>query len=581
MTRTAHFISTSLLLLFILLSCYGCSSVTLQPKSPLKDQLITAEFPETSPSENSDSSCSYFYFLWGTHAENNQLYVEAEEAYEKALICDPDSHYILRRLPILLIRMGKQKKAEKLLRTSLERFPDDIQDRRLLARLHIQNNEIDKAIIIYKELIEISPEEENYQVRLGILYSEQRQYVTAEQTFQKVLLLNKSSIYAHLYLARLAKQKGHIKLAEKRYKKALKLNWSTELALEFAEFYQKEKQFKKAEQQFHSILKKNPQETRAGLSLVQILLLQEKDTEALLILQDLRNKADDPVQFDMITARLHLRSGKLDKAVAILTPMTVDEDAPEASYMLAIIFFQQNKFDQALQLLHTIEEEAPQFEDSIYLQVRIFIEQQQYTNAIDILIKTLKNEALATPGIYSLLASLYLEQHEMQKGYELLDEAILKYPDSDQIHFEYGLMFEEDNAQEKAIPFMEKVVLLNPEHAEALNYLGYTWADKNIHLEKALQYVQKAILLKPGNGYILDSLGWVYFRMGKLDLAKKEILKALKLEPEDPNIYEHLGDIYLKQGLQKEALKAFETAVALFSKVSDKKRILTKIQNAQ
>ncbi|HID03721.1 MAG TPA: hypothetical protein EYP18_11015, partial [Desulfobacterales bacterium] len=93
-----------------------------------------------------DSSCSYFYFLWGTHAENNKLYSEAEEAFEKALICDPDSRYILRKLPILLIRMGKQHGAAKWLRTLIDKYPDELQDRLLLARLNIRNGEIDEAI---------------------------------------------------------------------------------------------------------------------------------------------------------------------------------------------------------------------------------------------------------------------------------------------------------------------------------------------------------------------------------------------------------------------------------------------------
>ena len=575
-----HLISPALLLLFVLLCCGGCSTAILE-EIPLEQHLITEEIPEASPSENNDSSCSYFYFLWGTHAENNKLYVEAEEAYEKALICDPDSHYILRRLPILLIRMGKQKEAEKWLRTAIEKFPNDIQDRLLLARLNIRNNEIEKAIVLYNELIAISPEDESLQVRLGILYSEQHQYEKAEQTFQQVLTLKKDSVFAHLYLARLAVQAGDMKLAEKRYKKSIKISESTEQALEFAEFYQRQKQYKKAERQYHSILKKDLKEARAGLGLVQTLLLQKKDKEALQILQDLRNDADDPAQFDMITARLYFRLGKLDKAVAILTPMTLEEDVPEATYMLAIILYQQNKSDQALQLLSTIENEASQFEDSVYLRVRILMEQRQYSLAINLLKETIQDEELATPAVYSLLASLYIEQKEMQKGYELLDIALLKFPENDQIHFEYGLLLEEDNAREKAISFMEKVLLLNPDHAEALNYLGYTWAENNVHLDKALLYVQKAILLKPGNGYILDSLGWIYYRMGKLDLALEEILKALELEPKDPNMYEHLGDIYLKQGQNEEAVEAYEKAVSLFLKTTDRKRLLKKIEDCK
>ena len=60
---------------------------------------------------------------------------------------------------------------------------------------------------------------------------------------------------------------------------------------------------------------------------------------------------------------------------------------------------------------------------------------------------------------------------------------------------------------------------------EALNYLGYSYADKGINLEEALALIQKALKLKPDNGYMIDSLGWVYFKMGKHEEAVKALQK--------------------------------------------------------
>jgi Flp pilus assembly protein TadD len=131
--------------------------------------------------------------------------------------------------------------------------------------------------------------------------------------------------------------------------------------------------------------------------------------------------------------------------------------------------------------------------------------------------------------------------------------------------------------QQEAISRMEKVLELKPDHAEALNYLGYTWAENNVNLEQALEYIQKSMSLKPDSGYIQDSLGWVYFRMGKFNLAIKEILAALLLEPNDPNIYEHLGDIYNEQGKKKKAKEAYTKAEQLFTTESSKNRMQEKI----
>ncbi len=565
---------------FYLLCSAGCSGLSPEDSSSLDSRILDEDENEASV-EQTDSSCSYFYFLWGVHAENNQRFSEAEEAFEKALICDPDSSYVLRRLPILLIRMGKPYGAAKWLRIAIEKYPLDLQDRLLLARLYIRNGEVQDAIDLYKEIIELNPDDETVLLRLGLLYSQQNRFSEADKMFKRTLSLNQDSLFAHLYLARLAIQTGDMEQALDWYKEALEINWSVDLALEVAEFYGIQKNYTEVEFQYRSILKQHPEEQRAGLGLVHTLLRQDNETEALHVLEELRKNSEDPYQVDIITARLYLRSRKFDKAAEILVPLTLQEDAPEAAYMLAVIRYQQKEHDQVIKLLQTIEPESSRFEDSIYLQVRIFMEEQQDDKAIELLKRILADEELAGPGFYTLLASLYMEQKHIQKGYAILDAALEKYPDNAQIYFEYGLLLEQDSAQQQAITHMEKVLELEPDHAEALNYLGYTWADNNVNLEKALEYVQKSMHLKPGNGYIQDSLGWVYFRMGKLDLAIQEILEALKLEPADPHIYEHLGDIYREQGNSKQAGQAYKKAKKLFKEQADKIRMQEKINECR
>ena len=72
----------------------------------------------------------------------------------------------------------------------------------------------------------------------------------------------------------------------------------------------------------------------------------------------------------------------------------------------------------------------------------------------------------------------------------------------------------------------KKVLASDPEHASALNYLGYMLADQKCKLEEALGYIKQAVDLDPANGAYLDSLGWAYFRLGKYDLAEENLTKA-------------------------------------------------------
>ena len=514
--------------------------------------------------EMPDSSCSYFYLLWGTHAENNKRYQEAEEAFEKALICDPDSRYIYRRLPVLLLKMGKPLGAAKWLRQAIEKFPEDIEDRILLARLAIRNNEPDEAIQLYREVMALTPDDETILLRIGFLQLEQNLFIDAENSFIGALALNPQSFYAHIYLARLATKMSKPDLAAEYYQKALTQNWTVDLAIEVSEFYTLQNEYEKVETLYRNILGKYPQERNAGLGLVHVLLLQDKTKEALTVLQKMRQNSSDPSEIDIITARLYLRNNNLQNAANILKPLVLEKNIEEAIYMLAVIRYQQQDFVNTLTLLEKIESQSEFFEDAISLHVRILIEEKQFTEATILLQQTNKGYETPSPGLYTLLASLYMEQGLFQDGYNTLDTALMVHPKSTKILFEYALLLEKENKREAAIQWMEKIIALDPDHADALNYIGYTWADLGINLQQALEYIQKAVQIKPQNGYIRDSLGWVHYRMGEFAKASKEINKALKMVPEDPYIHEHLGDIYKKLGKKKKAKQAYQKAQELF-----------------
>src|SRR4030067_356275 len=78
---------------------------------------------------------------------------------------------------------------------------------------------------------------------------------------------------------------------------------------------------------------------------------------------------------------------------------------------------------------------------------------------------------------------------------------------------------------------------VNSKNTDALNFLGYSYADRGIHLEEALSLIQRALEVKPGNGYILDSLGWVYFKLGKNEDALRYLLEATEGAKDDPVFY--------------------------------------------
>ena len=78
----------------------------------------------------------------------------------------------------------------------------------------------------------------------------------------------------------------------------------------------------------------------------------------------------------------------------------------------------------------------------------------------------------------------------------------------------------------------------------------------------------------------LDSLGWVYFKLGRLNLAEESLKKAVERISDDPTIYDHLGDVYLALGKADLAIRSWEKALKWASE-EDSKRIQKKLKERE
>ena len=102
---------------------------------------------------------------------------------------------------------------------------------------------------------------------------------------------------------------------------------------------------------------------------------------------------------------------------------------------------------------------------------------------------------------------------------------------------------------------------LDPDHAPALNFLGYSLAERSLRLDEALALIQRALTLDGSNGAYLDSLGWVYYQMGRYLEARDPLERAAREYPHDGTVLEHLGDLYMKIGEVDMALAAWGRAL--------------------
>jgi tetratricopeptide (TPR) repeat protein len=124
-----------------------------------------------------------------------------------------------------------------------------------------------------------------------------------------------------------------------------------------------------------------------------------------------------------------------------------------------------------------------------------------------------------------------------------------------------GICYERSDQWPKAEADMKKALDLFPDQPLVLNYLGYSWVDKGVHLEEGMDMIRRAVEQRPDDGYIVDSLGWAYFRTGNYDEAVKNLERAVLLKPDDPTINDHLGDAYWRVGRTLEAHFQWSQAV--------------------
>jgi tetratricopeptide (TPR) repeat protein len=178
-------------------------------------------------------------------------------------------------------------------------------------------------------------------------------------------------------------------------------------------------------------------------------------------------------------------------------------------------------------------------------------------------------------------------------GAKALLESLLDGSEGDvEVFYQLGVNEGARHRVDDAMTYMQKVLELDPRNAAALNFIGYSWAERGENLEQAEALIRKALSISPDDGYITDSLGWVYYKMAEmqlrashqaealalLDKAQKQLLHAVELTGGDPVVSEHLGDVALLRGDKARALDYYEEAEGQDVREAEQPDLKTKIE---
>ena len=127
------------------------------------------------------------------------------------------------------------------------------------------------------------------------------------------------------------------------------------------------------------------------------------------------------------------------------------------------------------------------------------------------------------------------------------DQIISKTGDNSQLYTE--ILYRRGSSYERLGDYISsdrdllKSLEVNPDDAYVLNYLAYSWLEREYKIDLALQMLEKAYAKRNNDPYIIDSVGWAYYLIDDYVKAENFLKRAVELMPEDPIVNDHYGDI--------------------------------------
>jgi Flp pilus assembly protein TadD len=185
------------------------------------------------------------------------------------------------------------------------------------------------------------------------------------------------------------------------------------------------------------------------------------------------------------------------------------------------------------------------------------------------------------PDAHIALAQTYIEAARGPRAVQALRDAQARFPEATSIVFELGAVFDKQQNFTEAEAAFRQVLVRQPDHAGALNYLGYMLAERGERLDESVEHLKKAVAMEPENGSFLDSLGWAYFKTGKLDLAEENLKKAADQMPANSVIQDHYAQLLFRTGRFEEAIAAWNRALDGDGGSIDRDAIDRKIRDAR
>jgi len=244
--------------------------------------------------------------------------------------------------------------------------------------------------------------------------------------------------------------------------------------------------------------------------------------------------------------------------------LSLDPQHDKGVLWLGSLLENTERADEAMQLYKNIDESSAYIVSTKLSEANVHFSKEEDDKAL----KVLEDVNARHPSFVTreALGRARLIRENYAEALPIYD-AIVKSMSEDELKentqplYFRGICHEREKQWGKAEADFKRVLAIEPDNADALNYLGYTWVDRGENLTEAFNMIRKAIELEPNSGAIVDSLGWAHYKLGQYQEAKTKLEDAVELAPSSATIIDHLGDVYWKLGRYREAGYQWERAL--------------------
>jgi tetratricopeptide (TPR) repeat protein len=596
------------LYIFLILISFlmGCASLDTSKKTKLASQHLN---PNPAPNSMSPPDLDGEPVLDETHVRTQADYhfalgeaysldgesVRAIEEFKLVTIYDANSVTVRLRLAGEYLKQGLLTEAVEQAEIALKLDAVNIETRLFLGGLYSALKMYRQAQEQYLSVLKVEPNHTDVPFYLGALYAEQGQYIDAIKHFE-LIAETKSHHKRHLayyYIGKIHSTQWaessdnktspnpnskEFFAAEKSYSQCLQVLPSFEEgALALFDLYNAAKTPVKGLRVLESYQRQFGPKKSVAYQLSQYYLDKEDYEKAYKHLSDLESFEPTNMNVKMKMALILIEQKKYDESIVKLEEiLTVTPNSDKIRFYLAAVYEEIGRLDLAITNFTKIEPTSTYFTDATVHAAYLHRKNKNVDAALEIMDKAIRVRD-DVPQFYSFYASVLDEKKEYKRGVTLLEKALQKFSDNTQLRFYLGSMYDRVGQPEKTIVEMRRVLAIDGEHVQALNYLAFTYAELNQNLDEAEQLANKALQLQPGDPYILDTVGWVMFKQGRAEESIQYLEAAHKIKPDESIVAEHLGDAYYVFEMIERAKGMYQKAVATENDENKRAKIQSKL----